>query len=80
MTLEAIKEFFMWCTVVNVSILIFSYIVLVSLKDFVYRTHSKWIPVSKEQFHMAMYSFFALHKILVIVFNVIPYIALSIMG
>jgi len=46
--------------------------------DLVYRTQSKWFPIPRETFNVVMYSFIGLFKIVFIVFNVVPYIALLI--
>jgi len=80
MDIESIRAFFMWCTILNVALLLFSSLFCICAGDWVYRIHSKWFSVSRETFNVAIYSFIALYKILVIVFNLIPYIALSIIG
>jgi len=48
--------------------------------DLVYRTQSKWFPISRETFNVIMYSFLGLFKIVFLAFNVIPYVALLIAG
>jgi hypothetical protein len=80
MSIEALKEFFMWCSIVNVGIMMFSFIMLVLMKNFVYKMHSKWFPISFEHFCIIMYSFFGIYKIFIFVFNVVPYIVFEIMS
>ena len=41
---------------------------------------SKWYPISREAFNVIIYSFLGLYKLFFITFNVVPYIALRIMG
>ncbi|MHC4646213.1 MAG: DUF6868 family protein [Planctomycetota bacterium] len=48
--------------------------------DWVYRIHSKWFSISRETFNVAIYSFIGIYKIFVFVFNLIPCIALLIVG
>jgi hypothetical protein len=48
--------------------------------DLVYRTQSKWFPIPRETFDVVMYSFLGLFKIVWLVFNVVPYLALLIVG
>jgi hypothetical protein len=48
--------------------------------DLVYLTQSKWFPIPRETFNVVVYSFIGLFKIVFIVFNVVPYIALLIIG
>ncbi len=70
----------MWCTILNVALLVLWSLICLCAADRVYRIYSKWFSVSRETFNVAIYSFIALHKILVFVFNLIPYIALFIVG
>jgi hypothetical protein len=80
MDINSITAFFMWCTILNVALLVLSSLICVCAGDWVYRIHSKWFSISRETFNVVIYSFIALYKILVIVFILIPYIALLIVG
>ncbi|MBW2664207.1 MAG: hypothetical protein JRD93_20085 [Deltaproteobacteria bacterium] len=80
MDIDIIRAFFMWCTILNLGLLIFSSLMCVCAGDWVYRMHSKWFSIPREAFNVAIYSFIGLYKVLVIVFNVIPYLALLIIG
>jgi hypothetical protein len=48
--------------------------------DFVYRLQSRWFPLPRESFNVVIYSFLGLFKIFFIIFNVVPYLALLIVG
>ena len=80
MDIDSIRAFFMWCTILNFALLLFSSLMCVCAADWVYRIHGKLFSISRETFNVAIYSFLALYKVLVIVFNLIPYIALVIVG
>ena len=80
MDIQTLTTFFMWCTILNVALLVLSSLICVCAGDWVYRIHSKWFSIPREVFNVAIYSFIGLYKILVFVFNLIPYIALSIVG
>ena len=80
MDIDSIRTFFMWCTILNVALLVLSSLICVCARDWVYRMHSKWFSISRETFNVAIYSFIGLYKILVFVFNLIPYVALLIVG
>lgn len=81
MGIGTLTTFFMWCTILNAGLLVLSSVVMCFCAgDWVYGIHSKWFRISRESFNVAMYSFIGLYKILVIVFNVIPYAALLIVG
>ena len=80
MDIQALTKFFMWCTVINGGLLLLWTTMFVFAPDLVYRTQSKWIPIPRETFNVVMYSFLGLFKIVFLVFNVVPYVALLIIG
>jgi hypothetical protein len=80
MDIDSITAFFMWCTILNVALLVLSSLICVCAGDWVYRIHSKWFSISRETFNGVIYSFIALYKIFIFVFNLIPYVALLIVG
>jgi len=80
MDIQTLTTFFMWCTILNYALLSLSSLFCLCASDWVYRIHSKWFSISREVFNVAIYSFLGLYKILVFVFNLIPYIALLIIG
>lgn len=80
MKTRKIRRFLGICTLLNYAILIIWFAVFTLSYDWVYRVHTSWFPMSKENYDVANYLAMAVYKILVLVLNVIPYIALSIMG
>jgi hypothetical protein len=74
------RAFFMWCTIINGGLLLFWTTAVMVAPDLVYRTQRRWFPLSKETFTVVIYSFLGLFKILFLVFNLVPYIALLIVG
>jgi hypothetical protein len=80
MDIQTLTAFFMWCTILNVALLVLSSLFCFCAGDWAYRIHSKWFSISKETFNVVIYSFLALYKVLVITFNLIPYIALLIVA
>jgi hypothetical protein len=61
-------------------LLVLSSLIFLCAGDWVYGIHSKWFSISRETFNVAIYSFMGLYKILVFVFNLIPCVALLIVG
>jgi hypothetical protein len=49
-------------------------------RDLVYCMQSKWFPIPRETFNEVIYTFLGLFKIFFLVFNVVPYVALLIVG
>jgi len=80
MDIQTLTTFFMWCTIVNGALLVLWITMLILVPDFVYRTQSKWFPISRETFNVVIYSFIGLFKIVFLVFNVVPYVVLLIVG
>ena len=78
MDIAALTEFFKYCTIINFSILLTSFIILMATKDFAYNVHTKlgfW-EGSKESHKQTMYSLLGNYKILIITLNAVPYFAL----
>ncbi len=75
-----LRAFFMWCTIINGVLLILSFLICAYAGGWIHRVHSKWFPISREAFNVAIYCFIGLFKILVLVFNLVPYLALMIVG
>ena len=80
MGIQTLTRFFMWCTILNGGLLIFSAVFCAFAGDWIYRAHSQWYPMPRAAFNVALYSFVGLMKVLFIVLNLVPYLALSIMG
>ena len=80
MDIQTFTSFFMWCTVINAGVLFFLILIFMLAPDLAYRLQSRWMPVSRETFNVVYYSFIGFFKVIVLVFNVVPWIALSIIG
>ncbi len=80
MDIQTLTTFFMWCTIINGALLFLSAIIFVLAPGWVFRMQSRWYPVEREAFNTIYYSFLALFKILFIIFNLTPYVALLIIG
>ena len=80
MDLQTLTTFFMWSSIINGTMLLVSVAMMIVAPDFVYRMQSKWFPMPRETFTIAMYTFLGLFKIFFLVFSLVPYIALSIMS
>ena len=80
MDIQTLTTFFMWCTIINGALLILSFLICACAGDWVHRMHGKWFPIPREAFNVAIYSFLGLYKIVILVFNVVPYVALLIVG
>ena len=80
MDIKILTAFFMWCTIINGVLFSLWVTMCILTPDLIYRTQRKWFPIPKETFNMIIYSFLGLFKIVFLVFNVVPYVALLIVG
>lgn len=80
MTVEIICEFLAWCSLINVGLLIFWLLWFTLAHNFVYRIHGKWLKLSVERFDAIHYAGMTFFKICIFLFNVVPYIALRLVG
>jgi hypothetical protein len=78
MTLENLREFLLWCMVINVGLLIFSLLFIILTHDWVYRFQGKLYGLPEAKVASTWIKSLAFYKVLIIVFNVVPYIALLI--
>ncbi len=78
MTIYEIRQVLGWCSLINVGLMTVSFLLLSMARGWVYKTHSKWFPITESQFNAIAYSFMGLYKILVFVFNIVPWIAMCI--
>lgn len=75
-----IRDVFMWCSIINVGLLLLSFVFLWLGHDWVYGVHTKWFKISREQFDAIWYGALAFYKIGIFLFNIVPFIALCIVG
>jgi hypothetical protein len=80
MDIQALTTFFMWCTIINGVLFVSSTTMCILAPGLVYRMQSKLFPIPRETFNVVIYSFLGLFKIVFLVFNVVPYVALLIVG
>jgi hypothetical protein len=76
MDILLLSNFLKWCCILNISILFISTLALSLMPDFIYRVHGQIFQLSRQAFNTQIYQFLALHKLLVLVFNLTPYMAL----
>jgi len=80
MDVQTLTRFFMWCSIINGGLFALSAAICMAAPGFVYRVHSKWFHISRETFNVAIYSFLGLFKVFFLVLNLVPFVALLIVG
>lgn len=80
MNIEIMREFFGWMTLVNLAAYIWTAAACVFMKGFINRMSSKMFGVSEETGKAVIYGYVGMYKLFFIVFNLVPWIALTIMS
>ena len=80
MTLEIIRDVFAWCSVINIALLLCWFIIFSLARGWIYKMHSKWYNLSPDAFDAIHYAGIVFFKMLILVFNLVPYLAMRIVG
>ena len=79
MTIEVLRSFFGWCTVINFGVLLLSTIVLVGGKNTIAKIHANMMGMEESAVHASYFQFLAQYKIIALSLNLAPYIALRLL-
>jgi len=74
--IEMITEFLGWCAVVNVAILFLSSVMLIVMRGWIIKIHAKLTGVSEADLPSIYLQFLGNYKLLILMFNLVPYFAL----
>lgn len=76
MTVELLRSVLGWSALINMAFLTWWFMFFILARDWVYELHTKWFQLSDECFDAIHYAGLAFYKILIFVFNLIPYVVL----
>ncbi len=76
MNIDMVRRALLWCAVINYGILLIWFLLFILAHDWMYLLHSRWFHLSVDQFDMLHYAGMAIFKIGILLFNLVPYIAL----
>ncbi|KFZ37886.1 hypothetical protein HR45_08560 [Shewanella mangrovi] len=80
MSLTQLVDFFQWMTLINVGLLMFSALMVSSFKSLIFRFHGQMFGLAPEQISLVLYGFLGTYKLLIFVFNLVPYLAMLIIS
>jgi len=80
MTIDVVREFLAWCTLINLGLLVWWFLWFFFAHEWIYKLHGRWFNLSEDRFDAIHYTAIAFFKIIVIVFNLVPYLALRIIS
>ncbi len=80
MTMEVVRDMLGWCTLINIGVLLYWWLMIAFAHDWIYRYHGRWFKIPVETFDAIHYGGMAAFKIAIFMFNLVPYLALRIVG
>ncbi|HUX81248.1 MAG TPA: hypothetical protein VMV35_00265 [Halothiobacillus sp.] len=80
MTLAALTTFFGWASLINIAILMLTFILLTLGRSLIIPLHARLLQVPETELPRIYLTFLGQYKLLIVVFNLVPYIALTIMS
>lgn len=75
-----ITNFLGWCALGNYLILLLWAACIILLPDWLYRLHTRWFDIPRQQFFAIHYSMMGYYKLGIFLLNLIPFIVLRAMG
>ncbi len=75
-----IKSFLGWCIVLNAGLLILSTLSLTAFGNAARQLHARMFQLDEYQVKAQYFQYLANYKIVLLFFNVVPYLALTFMG
>lgn len=80
MNIETVRTFLAWCTAMNLGLLVLSALVVGCCQGPIRRLHAKLFGLDDAFLRQSYFRFLANYKIGILIFNLVPYLALRIMA
>lgn len=80
MNLELARSIFLWCTAINYGVLLVWLLIFALARDWLHRFHGRWFRLSGERFDALHYAGMSVYKIGIILFNLVPFLVLCVVG
>ena len=80
MSIAVLTELIGWVAVINIAILLFSTMGVITMRGTITGIHSKLFRLDEKDLGRAYFQYLAQYKIAIIVLSISPYIALKIMA
>ncbi|MCK5074158.1 MAG: hypothetical protein KAQ98_12080 [Bacteriovoracaceae bacterium] len=74
------RDFLLWAFLINLGFMFLWFFIIIFAHNLIYKMHSKFFQISKEQFDAIHYAGIAFYKIVIFTFFLVPYVVLSIIG
>jgi hypothetical protein len=78
MSMEMVRSFLLWCTVINYAVLVVWFLVYRLAHGWLWRLWARWFRLTEEQFDAVNFGGMAVYKVGVLLLNLVPCVALYI--
>jgi hypothetical protein len=80
MTVDAVRYMLFLSSVINIALLVFMFLSFYFLKNQIREIYGNFFTITPGEFNSSVYKMLGFYKILILFFNVVPYIAISIVA
>ena len=80
MSIDVVSRVFLWCAVINYAVLVIWVLLIILPHEWLYRLWGRWFRLTAEQFDAINFAGIAIYKVGILLFNLVPYLALRIAG
>lgn len=80
MDLGLLSEFLGWCLAINVGLLCFSTISILLMMNSIIKVHQRMFGLEPIALKQSYFNYLANYKIAIIILNLVPFLALKMMG
>jgi len=80
MSIEVVRSALLWCTFLNYAVLLVWFLLYALPHNWLYRLWAKWFRLTLEQFDAINFTGIVLYKAGILLLNLVPYVALRIVG
>ena len=79
-TLHELTVFLGWSSLINIVLLLFSTLMVAICRDWAVNMHSKMFGLDPAELPKMYFEYLGQYKVLILVFNLVPYITLRVIG
>ena len=76
----AVRDFLLWCTILNYVVLLLWFVAFSLAHDWMFKLHGRWFRLTMAQFDALHYGGMAAYKVGILLLNLVPLIALNILA
>ena len=80
MTIETIRDILGWSSVINLGLLYWWLFFFIAAHDWLFKLHNRWFRLDLERFDSIHYIGIAFYKLSILMFNIVPYLAIRIIS